>query len=488
MYNTFVQTALQFNESGMAMIGANNPFVKLIPNAEDVSVTWPQQKLVSSNAQVAIVGYPNAWEKPHLKKELVTLGTYPASSNGTWKGTPGSCTDINDVKCSDFLIGHVIISAKANENITEKYLEYRTMPIFLGWYQKGDGNEKKNWLNGKCEQWLRAPGAKRLRDDVEPDFQCPCTLDRALAIPGFGKTDSFCTDTFCKYNNYNAATVCIESFIRSNKGYGLRCCYNKDLIYTGQQTSGRSYLFEYPVASLGGALESGSVEYLSNNLVELSGWYACCSQNSETEHCKRFVESRAIPNDCAKATQIGSASVAGDPHFLTFAGNNYTFSAAGEFWFVNSSDGNLKVQSRFKKLSSEATNTHATRMTSMSINYKPFPTIEIRINPAIETFGQKNRNLISADRKLVALFDKVEVRAAISGSTVLLQNSVQLLFDNLDQKNIQVVFTQHMISLDCQFVPLDTTGELNCRLQIPSSYKNKISGLAGGRQLRDQSD
>ena len=96
--------------------------------------------------------------------------------------------------------------------------------------------------------------------------------------------------------------------LNSNKGYGLRCCYNanKELIYTSQQASGRSYLLEYPVASLGGALESGSVEYLSNNLVELSGWYVCCSQNSATEHCKRFVDSRAIPNDCAKATQIGS--------------------------------------------------------------------------------------------------------------------------------------------------------------------------------------
>jgi hypothetical protein len=43
--------------------------------------------------------------------------------------------------------------------------------------------------------------------------------------------------------------------------------------------------------------------------------------------------------------------VAGDPHFVTFAGTEYTFNAAGEFWFANSTDDSLKVQSRFQKLS-----------------------------------------------------------------------------------------------------------------------------------------
>ena len=112
----------------------------------------------------------------------------------------------------------------------------------------------------------------------------------------------------------------------------------------------------------------------------------------------------------------------------------------------------------------------------MSIKYQPFPTIEIRINPS---------DKISAERKLIALVDKVEVRAAISGSNVLLQNSVQLLFDNVDQNNIHVVFTQNMISLDCQFVALVANGELNCKLQIPSSYQQKITGLAGNWVEKD---
>ena len=59
-----------------------------------------------------------------ITKELVTLGTFPAPANGTWDGTPGGCTDTNDVKCSDFLIGHVIVSATVNGNlyVEQKYL------------------------------------------------------------------------------------------------------------------------------------------------------------------------------------------------------------------------------------------------------------------------------------------------------------------------------------------------------------------------------
>ena len=107
-------------------------------------------------------------------------------------------------KYKNYLDNNITIPCKLNRN--DKYLEYRTMPIFLGWYQKGNENQKNNWLKGKCEEWLNATGAKkRLRDDVAPDFQCPCTLDHARANPGFWETDSLCTSTFCKYNNYDAA-------------------------------------------------------------------------------------------------------------------------------------------------------------------------------------------------------------------------------------------------------------------------------------------
>ena len=112
----------------------------------------------------------------------------------------------------------------------------------------------------------------------------------------------------------------------------------------------------------------------------------------------------------------------------------------------------------------------ATRMSSMIIKYQKYSTIEIRINPF---------DTITAERKLIALVDNVEIRAATSGSSVLLQNSVPFLFDNYKQKNIRVSFMQDMLSLDCQIVSLDFSGELNCRLQILVSYKNKISGLVG---------
>lgn len=88
------------------------------------------------------------------------------------------------------------------------------MPVFLGWYQTGSVSEKIGWLNGKCDEWLRGPGARNLRDDVESNFQCPCTLDRARANPGFGELDPLCTNTFCKYNNFDNSVQCIESNTR----------------------------------------------------------------------------------------------------------------------------------------------------------------------------------------------------------------------------------------------------------------------------------
>lgn len=94
-------------------------------------------------------------------------------------------------------------------------------------------------------------------------------------------------------------------FCYSAKGYGLRCCYNsinKELIYTAQEPSGRSYLFEYPMTPI------GTPDYLPFNLVELAGWYACCSQNPASERCARFAESRAIRTDCAQSTPIGSGT------------------------------------------------------------------------------------------------------------------------------------------------------------------------------------
>ena len=66
-------TARQFGENDMATIGANNPFVKLMANPEDILVKWPQQFLVSSNAQVAVMGYRNPWDKPHIKKARLTF-------------------------------------------------------------------------------------------------------------------------------------------------------------------------------------------------------------------------------------------------------------------------------------------------------------------------------------------------------------------------------------------------------------------------------
>lgn len=116
---------------------------------------------------------------------------------------------------------------------------------------------------------------------------------------------------------------------------------------------------------------------------------------------------------------------------------------------------------------------HATIMTSMSLKFKEFPKVEIRITPV---------NVISM-RKLHTLVNGSEIRADSSGTTVLIHNSLALIFDSFEQKNVRVIFATDGISLDCRFVPLtgdNLVGEMNCRLQIPEfPFKEDIKGLAG---------
>ena len=104
-----------------------------------------------------------------------------------------------------------------------RVMEYLSMPVLLGWYQGISHFEKLEWLAKKCASWLERPGARRLRDSMArstPALQCPCTLDRVLAAPGFASADALCTERYCQYGNYDAATACFESFtLRSLIGY-----------------------------------------------------------------------------------------------------------------------------------------------------------------------------------------------------------------------------------------------------------------------------
>ena len=107
------------------------------------------------------------------------------------------------------------------------YVELRSLPVMLGWHQQSGVGNKQTWLNGQCQTWINTLGNQRLRDLVanQSGFQCPCTLDRALADAGFGYADPACTSTYCQYGNYSADITCLMS-------YGLRysntSCFNTD--------------------------------------------------------------------------------------------------------------------------------------------------------------------------------------------------------------------------------------------------------------------
>ena len=228
-------------------------------------------------------------------------------------------------------------------------MELRSLPVMLGWHQQPGVGDKQTWLNGKCQTWLNSLGSQRLRDLVtsQSGFQCPCTLDRALADPGFGFVDPACTSTYCQYGNYSADITCLMSYgLRytsisqivlvhtqiqerlflsvkystvykyayfvhfSSSGFGLRCCYmnsTKQLLYTPMAPSTRSYLNQYHITTLGNAQQNGAYDWLSYYLAEVSGWYACCSQQPTSQYCAQFADSRAIPSNCAGASSSGTS-------------------------------------------------------------------------------------------------------------------------------------------------------------------------------------
>lgn len=87
-------------------------------------------------------------------------------------------------------------------------MELWSLPMALGWHQSTATGDKIAWISGQCSTWLSSQNVsasgRRLRalHARELGFQCPCTLDSALADPSFGTPDPFCTQTYCQYGNY----------------------------------------------------------------------------------------------------------------------------------------------------------------------------------------------------------------------------------------------------------------------------------------------
>ncbi|VDI32036.1 Hypothetical predicted protein [Mytilus galloprovincialis] len=210
-------------------------------------------------------------------------------------------------------------------------------------------------------------------DDVQP---CPCTLEVASL-----DTTRFSIDPLChnqegsryECSNQQFAQVCFKQNIASSQGYDHQCCYNDEgVLMNPDGYYGSGYVNRYHYHGDG----NRNVPFLSNFVYDTLLYQHCCiytSQdmmevNSNFGSCASFYTIRP-PNSCLNYVPPRPARVTGDPHFVTFDGQAYTFNPVGEFTAL--SNGNLSLQLRMEQIGTFP----ASSVTSFVV--RPYPEAEI---------------------------------------------------------------------------------------------------------------
>ncbi|XP_052091067.1 protein mesh-like isoform X1 [Mytilus californianus] len=214
--------------------------------------------------------------------------------------------------------------------------------------------------------------------DVNP---CPCTLDVANIDSARFSVDPQCykiegSEFFCQFQTH--AKVCYRLNIPSRSyGYDHQCCYDKTGVLmnpNGDSTDGSGYVNRYHFQGSNDA----NVPFLSNFVYDVVPYMHCCMfpfQDFEPDEmdiarkqCSLFFNRRP-PNSCMNYIPPRPARVTGDPHFVTFDGQAYTFNPVGEFSAL--SNGNFSLQLRMEQYS----NARASSVTSFVA--QPYPTADV---------------------------------------------------------------------------------------------------------------
>ncbi|CAC5408987.1 Sushi, nidogen and EGF-like domain-containing protein 1,Alpha-tectorin [Mytilus coruscus] len=210
-------------------------------------------------------------------------------------------------------------------------------------------------------------------DDVTP---CPCTLDVASL-----DTTRFSIDPLClkqegsryECTNQPFAQVCFKQNVASSHGYDHQCCYNEEgVLMNPNGYYGSGYVNRYHYHGDG----DDNIPFLSNFVFDTILYKHCCIYTSEDMgeiksnfgSCASFY-TRRPPNSCLNYVPPRPARVTGDPHFVTFDGQAYTFNPVGEFSAL--SNGNLSLQLRMEQIGTS----QGSSVTSFVV--RPYPEAEI---------------------------------------------------------------------------------------------------------------
>lgn len=314
----------------------------------------------------------------------------------------------------------------------------------MAWYFGRQWERKygENWAANICGTLNTMPNAALL-DELPA---CPCTLKEAENDKGFLLPDPDCSDKFnengpCIRNP--GAAKCLRSSQRSQ--YEQQCCYSNygDLMFSFDEIGGSRPSRSPTIGRK--TLTSGAVPSLSTWYDDISPYYMCCVfQDQRSEGCETYRTKQRFSSDCKKYKPPKIAAVYGDPHFLTFDQQNYTFNGLGEFVLVRGHWAGLSfdVQGRFEETKQQPQFwSMGTHMTSIVAKGNSLVVVEVRQRPD-DTQWRYRLDVIVNGRKVyfdspsrqVQHFDEVTV---YTPNNVLDQSHIIIMFANGNGVEVQ---------------------------------------------------
>ncbi|XP_069475274.1 uncharacterized protein [Ambystoma mexicanum] len=314
-----------------------------------LTLTWDSRRLHAERVHLELWGYretgepyTQSWE-PESKYLYTLHASHP--NNGTFTFIPNPANE----SFNSWEVGLLRLSpssfAEGEENVPAVWSPVHALAWHLG---EDFRRNSTSWATAKCFDWHQAE--TRLPNFLEEVADCPCTLTQARADTGRYHTDYGCDmekGSVCTY--HPGAIHCVRSIQSSpNFGSGQQCCYDSSGVQVltkdslGGSTPDRGHDWGSPPYK-----KPPRIPGFSHWLYDVITFYYCCLWS---DNCQYYLELRPS-SDCRTYKPPRVASAFGDPHIITFDGQNLTFKGRGEYVLLNSSI--LTIQGRTQPVETE---------------------------------------------------------------------------------------------------------------------------------------
>ncbi|XP_074650365.1 sushi domain-containing protein 2-like [Tubulanus polymorphus] len=330
----------------------------------------------TSTVNIYVYGYR---EHPTFNRgaEWVELATISANSPNDGM----HIFEANSVQCSNqnchlYDMGAIVIR---ESTLQSSYL-WSTLTMVSWLTNRG---LSANGAQQKCLKWVNQD--KQDSSWLNDLPVCPCELKQAKVDIGRWEPDVSCNENDpdpkkCRF--HVGAQHCVRSVQPNAKGAGNQCCYNSAGLlmysmdsYNGSTPDRAASFGKYPYE------KPPYLPRLSHWIRDVVSYYHCCLYS---DNCLQYMTLRPTTS-CKSYASPKAATVFGDPHFVQFDGRRITFNGKGEFWLLKPVAGapnGLKIQARLQQMLIDAsTNTPATVVTAIAMQYGDTDKVEVRLAP-----------------------------------------------------------------------------------------------------------